>query len=286
MPSSAVVLNLWEHQMRPESAQKDPFTHAVIGRAMEVHRALGPGLDEIFYHRLLSEKLAAAGIEHLLKPRRELLHRGLVADLFEPDMVFPGRLIAELKVLRGAFAPAHITQLLCYQKCWDISTGLLFDFEKESLNFKRIIYTPVNAPFPPAEVPAFVSNRDLAMLLVRLVGEMLAAHGLGYRETSYQGMLSAALKAEGVPFSAQPLCPVGKLGSATLRCFIVGGECCVTLTALGERLTAADRAITQTYLRWLNLPWGLAVHFGRAWLDMQFVVRPGVSAHRFKATAD
>ena len=104
--------------MQAESAQKDPFTHAVIGKAMEVHRELGPGLDEIFYHRLLSEKLVAAGIEHELKPRRELVHRGIVADIFEPDMVFPGRLIPELKVLRGPFAPAHFTQLICYLKLW------------------------------------------------------------------------------------------------------------------------------------------------------------------------
>ena len=260
--------------MQPESAQKDPFTHAVIGKAMEVHRELGPGLDEVFYHRLLSAKLAAAGIEHALKPRRDLVHRGMLADSFEPDLVFPGRLITELKVLRGTFAPAHFTQLLCYQKLWRIPTGLLFDFEKESLVFQRVIFTPVTAPFPPAEVPAFVSDKEIAIQLLRLLREMHEQHGLGYRETTYQGMLAAALKAEGIPFSAQPVCQVSTLGPSTLRCFVVAGRCVVTITALGERLGAADRAIVQTYLRWLNLPWGLAVHFGRTRLDLQFVVKP------------
>ena len=260
--------------MQSESAQKDPFTHAVIGKAMEVHRELGPGLDEVFYHRLLSEKLASAGIEHALKPRRELMHRGLVADTFEPDLVFPGRLISELKVLRGGFAPAHFTQLLCYQKLWSIPTGLLFDFEKESLVFQRVIYTPVDAPFPVAEMPVFVSDEEIATLLLRLLRELHGEHGLGYRETTYQGMLAAALRAEGIPFSAHPLCQVGTLGPATLRCFVVPGKCAVTISALGERLAPADRAILQTYLRWLNLPWGLAVHFGRTRLDLQFVVRP------------
>ncbi len=259
--------------MDSESAQKDPLTHAVIGQAMAVHRELGPGLDEVFYHRLLTEKLAAAGIEHVLKPRRELVHRGSVADIFEPDMVFPGQLVAELKVLRGPFAPAHLTQLLCYQKFWNLPTGMLFDFEKESLVFKRVIFTPVEAPFPAVEVPTFVSDPEIATRLLRLLGEMHAVHGLGYRETTYQGMLAAALKAEAIPFTAQPLCQVGGLGAATLRCFVVAGRC-VTISALGERLGAADRAILQTYLRWLDLPWGLAVHFGRARLDLQFVVRP------------
>ena len=260
--------------MQPESAPKDPFTHAIIGKAMEVHRELGPGLDEAFYHRLLSEKLAAAGIEHTLRPKRELVHRGIVADAFEPDLVFPGRLIAELKVLRGTFAPAHLTQLLCYQKLWGIPTGMLFDFEKESLVFKRLVFTPVDAPFPAVELPAFVSDKEDAAQMLRLLRAIHEEHGLGYRETTYQGMLTAALKAEGIPFTAQPLCQVGSLGTATLRCCVVAGKCVVTISALGERLGAADRAILQTYLRWLNLPWGLAVHFGRTRLDLQFVVRP------------
>ena len=260
--------------MQPESAPQDPFTHAIIGKAMEVHRELGPGLDEVFYHRLLAEKLTTAGIEHALRPKRELVHRGIVADTFEPDLVFPGRLIAELKVLRGTFAPAHLTQLLCYQKLWGIPTGMLFDFEKESLVFKRLVFTPVDAPFPAVELPVFVSDKEIAAQLLRLLRAIHEAHGLGYRETTYQGMLTAALKAEGIPFTAQPLCQVGSLGTATLRCFVVAGKYVVTISALGERLGAADRAILQTYLRWLNLPWGLAAHFGRSRLDLQFVVRP------------
>lgn len=260
--------------MPTESAANDPFTHAVIGKAMEVHRELGPGLDELLYHRLLSEKLTTAGIAHALKPRMNLLHRGITADTFEPDMVFPGRLIPELKVLRGIFQPANFTQLICYLKFWGIPTGMLFDFEKESLIFKRVIFTPVDAAFPAVELPPFVTDPEVATLLLRLLREMLATHGLGYRETSYQGMLRAALQAEGIPFSAQPLCQVRTLGPASLRCFVVAGKCAVTISALGDRLTAADRAIAQTYLRWLNLPWGLAVHFGRARLDLQFAVRP------------
>jgi GxxExxY protein len=103
----------------------DSFSYAVLGKAMEVHRELGPGVDEIFYHELLSERLRASGIEHLFRPREQLLHRGIVADIFEADLVFPSRMIAELKCLRGTFEPEHYVPLICYLKFWSVSTGLL-----------------------------------------------------------------------------------------------------------------------------------------------------------------
>ena len=59
---------------------KDPFTHQIIGLAMETHRALGPGLVEEFYHQDLVSRLNKSGIEHLSKPRRDLIYRGFVAD--------------------------------------------------------------------------------------------------------------------------------------------------------------------------------------------------------------
>ena len=110
---------------------------------MEVHRELGPGVDEIFYHELLSERLRVAGIEHLCRPRQPLLHRGIVADIFEADLVFPSKLVTELKCLRGTFAPEHYVQLICCLKFWGVSAGFLFDFAKDSLLHRRVNYAPV-----------------------------------------------------------------------------------------------------------------------------------------------
>ena len=68
----------------------DRITYSLIGLAMEVHRELGPGLDEVFYHLLLGRKLRDAGIPHANKVRGQLIHRGVVADEFEADfLVFP-----------------------------------------------------------------------------------------------------------------------------------------------------------------------------------------------------
>jgi GxxExxY protein len=119
---------------------------------MEVHRELGPGLDELFYQGLLSRKLLAAGIPHLSKPRQPLLHRGMTADIFEPDLVFSCGLIGELKCLTGEFDGEHYVQLICYLKFWKIGVGLLFDFAKESLNSRRVQFSEPQFELPELKV--------------------------------------------------------------------------------------------------------------------------------------
>lgn len=260
---------------RSESVgNQDPFTHAVIGKAMETHTALGPGLNEEFYHREFSARLAAAGLEHESKPRRELVYRGFAADIFEPDMLFPGRLIPELKALRSGFDPGHFAQLISYLKFHEIQTGMLFDFGKESLMFKRVVFSPVETDFPEVAAPSFVANLGLAETVQRLLREIHAVHGVGYRETTYQGLLRAALQAERIPFSASPTSPIGKWGVAQLRCFVIDNGCAISVGALGDEVSAADRAALQTCLHWLDLPWGIAIHFGRRTVDLKFVIRP------------
>ena len=275
--------------MTTSSADKDPLSHLVIGKAMEVHRELGPGIKEEFYHRLLSEKLIAAGVAHQFKPRTQLIYRGQIADEFEPDIVIPNRLIPELKAIRGTFAPNHFSQLLVYLKFWKIPVGLLVDFAKESLIFKRVIAPKISdALFPEVPIPAFVTQLTLAEKLIAFLREIYRDHGVGYRETTYRGLLLACLKADGVEHTVEPVARIQHLGPTSLKCIQIAGQCAVTISALGDGLVPADRAILQTYLRWLEHPWGIAIHFGKKHCDVRFVKCPTDSSttRRFRTTTD
>ncbi|MBL9183697.1 MAG: GxxExxY protein [Verrucomicrobiaceae bacterium] len=253
---------------------KDPFTHQIIGLAMETHRALGPGLVEEFYHQDLVARLVKSGIEHLSKPRRDLIYRGFVADTFEADLVFEQKLIPELKALRGEFAPEHFTQLLSYSKFWHIRTGMLLDFGKPSLVPKRVIYTSKTGKFPEVTMAESVTDAALAGELVRIANQCLADIGFGYRETTWTGLMSAALRAEQIPFVVSPTVVVPNVGTTSLRCLVINNQAAITFTALGHEVTAIDRACLQTYLRLLGLPWGISFHFGKAKADMKFVSAP------------
>ncbi len=261
----------------------DPFSFAVIGKAMEVHRELGPGVDEIFYHELLSERLRTAGLEHLCRPRGRLLHRGVVADIFEADLIFPGSLAAELKCLRGVFEPEHYLQLMCYQKFWRVPTGLLFDFAKDGLLHRRVNYQPApTAGFDGlsliADAPDLGGDRDLGAAIVQGVAHVIVAHGFGYRDTTYRGLLAAEFNAESLGCLTAPGATVRlnhrPLGETRCDCLAVGGRFGIKVLALRRTITAADVAILRTHLRLLELPHGFILNFGKSTLEHGWIRRP------------
>jgi GxxExxY protein len=261
----------------------DPFSYAVIGKAMEVHRELGPGVDEIFYHEFLSERLRASGIEHLCRPREQLVHRGIVADIFEADLIFPGKLAAELKCLRGSFEPEHYVQLIYYLKFWCVPTGFLFDFAKDSLLHRRVNYEPAatvgfDSDSLLAAAPDLGNDRKLGTAICRGVAEIIMAHGFGYRDTTYRGLLAAEFNAEALGCLTTPTATVSvnrrPLGETRCDCLAVGGRFGIQVLALRRSITAADVAVLRNHLRLLGLPHGLILNFGKAGLDHCWIRRP------------
>lgn len=241
---------------------------------MATHSSLGPGLDEEFYHQDLVARLTAKGVSHLSKPRRDLVYRGHVADTFEADLVIEDGLIVELKALRGDFANEHLIQTLCYQKFWRTRTGLLLDFGKAGLVRKRTLYESRTAALEASHVPDFTTDPGLAFRVIAALDECLREIGLGYRETTWFGLALAAFRAEGMACSANPVGEVKTIGSIGFRCIAVEEVFAVSVTALGEGVSATDRARLQTCLRWLDLPFGLAFHFGKEKAEVRFVSRP------------
>jgi GxxExxY protein len=259
--------------VRSESSG-DPITRAFIGRAMRVHSAVGPGLDEEIYHQELAAALTAAGIAHLSKPRRELVYRGIVADVFEPDFVIEDHFIPELKCLRGTFSAEHLVQAFCYCKFWRLRTGLLVDFGKQSLVWKRLLYVSRSASFPEVTVPGFVADPNLARAILAAVGDCLTEVGLGYRESTWKGLVRAAIQTAGSRVESNPEATVLKHPGVSMSCLVVDGACAIFVTALTDGITATDRATLQTHLRWLGLGWGIVFHFGKTTADISFVQHP------------
>jgi len=241
---------------------------------MKVHSSVGPGLIEEIYHQELAAALTAAGISHLSKPRRDLIYRGIIADTFEPDFVVENHFIPELKCLRGPFAPEHWVQAVCYCKFWRLRTSLLVDFGKQSLIWDRFLYRSHTASLPELKRPSFVSNPALATSIIRAVRECLSEIGLGYRQTTWKGLVSAAIQSAGFKVHLNPSATVLKHPHITMSSLVIDDTCAVLVTALTDGINAGDRATLQTHLRWLNLEWGIVFHFGKTTADFSFVQHP------------
>ena len=120
---------------------RDPLSGTVIGCALEVHRALGPGLLESVYEMCMSKELELSGIRFARQRRIPLQYKGLIVGAgFRLDFVIEERLIIKLKAV-DRLLPIHDAQLLSYMRLSGIRTGLLINFNTAVLRagIKRMV---------------------------------------------------------------------------------------------------------------------------------------------------
>jgi len=78
--------------------ENDPLTEKIIGAAIEVHRALGPGLLESAYEECLCHELRLGGIGFMRQQALPVVYKGIHLDCgYRLDVVVEGRVILELK---------------------------------------------------------------------------------------------------------------------------------------------------------------------------------------------
>jgi len=113
--------------------KRDPFTEKVIGCALEVHRALGPGLLESTYQQCLAYELSLNEIPFQLECPMPVEYKGVRLDCgYRIDILIDDQLILELKVV-DAVEGIHKAQLLTYMKLAQIKAGLLINFNVRKL---------------------------------------------------------------------------------------------------------------------------------------------------------
>ena len=121
--------------------ERDSLTESVIGLAIEVHRALGPGLLESAYQECLCYELKANTIAFGRQVALPVVYKSVKLDCgYRMDLVVDDRLVVELKTVEKIL-PIHEAQLLTYLRLSGIRTGLLLDFNTAVLKngIKRMV---------------------------------------------------------------------------------------------------------------------------------------------------
>jgi len=113
----------------------------IIGLAMTVHSALGPGFVESVYESALCVELTGAGIQHSRQSPLQVFYKRSVVGEFFCDICIGNLLIIELKAVQ-TLLPVHEVQLVNYLSATNIDEGLLLNFGAESLQFKKKFRRP------------------------------------------------------------------------------------------------------------------------------------------------
>jgi GxxExxY protein len=117
------------------------ITSEVIGAAMKVHTALGPGLLEKAYEACLLHELRNRGLSVASQVELPVVYDGVRIDLgYRIDLLVEDMVIVELKATEG-ITPVYEAQLLSYLKLSGRPVGLLINFHVKHLRdgIKRFV---------------------------------------------------------------------------------------------------------------------------------------------------
>lgn len=111
----------------------DSLTSMIIGAAIEVHRALGPGLLESAYEACLSYELQLKRLKVECQKPLPVFYKDVMLDCgYRLDLVVEDQVIVEVKSV-SHIASIHEAQLLSYLKLSDCRRGLLINFNVKML---------------------------------------------------------------------------------------------------------------------------------------------------------
>lgn len=113
------------------------MTYKVIGCAMEVHKILGNGFQEVIYQRCLSLELERSGLNFIREKEIPLYYKGVEVGSRRADFVVENDILVELKALLK-LDDVHLAQSLNYLTAYNLSKGLLINFGAKSLEYKLL----------------------------------------------------------------------------------------------------------------------------------------------------
>lgn len=124
----------------------DQLTYKVIGAAIEVHKALGPGLLESVYHKCLKKELELNSIGFQSEISVPVDYKGLEINTeLRCDLLIENCLAVELKSV-DVMLPIHEAQILTYMRLLEVPKGILINFNSVNI-FKEGQKTFVNELF-------------------------------------------------------------------------------------------------------------------------------------------
>jgi GxxExxY protein len=130
--------------MHPEAQRLNALTDAIIGAAIEVHKALGPGLLESAYEACLYHELVKRGFAVERQKPLPLVYGEVRLDCaYRMDLVVENSVVIEVKSV-AQLGRVHEAQMISYLKISGLHVGLVLNFNVKNLIRDHGIMRKVN----------------------------------------------------------------------------------------------------------------------------------------------
>lgn len=119
--------------MRVDPSEFSEITRLILAGAIEVHRALGPGLLESIYMPCLHYELTARKLRFVAQRPIPIVYKGMAIEAcYRVDLIVEDVIVVEVKSV-AAILPVHEAQLLTYMKLTKCPVGQLINFNVPKL---------------------------------------------------------------------------------------------------------------------------------------------------------
>lgn len=134
-----------DKHMIDEKYKYSAITEKIIGCAMEVHKFLGNGFQEVIYQRSLEVEFVLQGVKFQREYDMEVYYKDRPVGTRRVDFLVEDVISVEIKALTK-LEDVHFAQAINYLEAYNLEVGLLINFGARSLGFHRLTnpkYNPV-----------------------------------------------------------------------------------------------------------------------------------------------
>ena len=117
--------------------KEQDLTHRIIGSAIEVHKYLGNGFQEVVYQRALGIEMLLQNINYVRELEMSLQYKGYDVGSRRVDFLIDDKIMVEIKAVIN-LEDVHLAQAINYLEAYNLEIGLLINFGAKSLQFKRV----------------------------------------------------------------------------------------------------------------------------------------------------
>jgi GxxExxY protein len=114
------------------------LTEKILGAAFKVQNTLGAGFLEKVYENALSIELRKSGLAVECQKPFPVKYEGTVVGDYQADLVISAKVVVECKAVNN-LDPVHEAQLINYLKASGLRVGLLINFARPKLQYRRLV---------------------------------------------------------------------------------------------------------------------------------------------------